>query len=251
MTEAANLAGQHFGRLTVIRKYSENNARKQAMWECACACGSEKVVLVPTTSLRKEITRSCGCLRREITSARNSTHGFANTPEYGVWCRIKNRCYNKNEKSYSDYGARGITMCREWKESFEAFYRDMGSRPSHEYTIERRDNYKGYFKENCIWTTRKEQANNRRTNVCYELSGKSQTLRQWCEELDLKYITVYHRLKRGIKFEDAIQFIEYKAITFDETTLSLTEWCDLLNLKYAEVYLRLLRGESFPDIVRE
>ena len=81
MTEAANLAGQHFGRLTVIRKYSENNARKQAMWECACACGSEKVVLVPTTSLRKEITRSCGCLRREITSARNSTHGFANTPE--------------------------------------------------------------------------------------------------------------------------------------------------------------------------
>ena len=83
------------------------------------------------------------------------------------------------------------------------------------------------------------------------LNGESKTLQQWCDELDLKYITVYNRLKRGIKFEEAIQFIDYSAITFDETTLSLAEWCDLLNLKYSEVYLRLLRGESFSDIALE
>ncbi len=251
MTEAANLIGQHFGRLTVIRKHHKSNARKQALWECVCGCGSENVVIVPTTSLRKEITRSCGCLRKEATVARNNTHGLANTPEYGVWCRIKNRCYNEKEKSYPDYGGRGITMSSEWKESFEAFYHDMGPRPTAGYTVERRDNDKGYSKENCEWATRKEQANNRRTNIYYELGGESKTLQQWCEELDLKYITVYQRLRHGMSFEEAIQFIEYRAITFDETTLSLSEWCDLLSLDYGAAYLRLLRGELFSVIIHE
>ena len=205
MTEVANLVGQHFGRLTVIRKHSKSNARKQALWECECSCGSENVVIVPTTSLRKEITRSCGCLRKETTIDRNNTHGLTNTPEYGVWCRIKNRCYNEKEKSYHDYGGRGITMCDEWKESFEAFYRDMGPRPSPEHSIDRRDNNKGYSKENCRWATLVEQANNRRDNLYFDFDGDRKTLTEWCREFGLNYNRIrYLILKKGISFEDAI-----------------------------------------------
>ena len=251
MTKVTDLTGQQFERLTVIRRHPQSNARHQAQWECKCNCKEGNIVLVPTTSLTRMITRSCGCLRKEIASNQSTKHGMRNTAEYSVWSGIKNRCYNEKEKSYLDYGGRGIVMCDEWKDSFEAFYRDMSLRPSSVHTIERNDNDKGYSKENCHWSTRKEQANNRRTSLYYELNGESKTLQEWCDELDLKYSTLYARLKRGIVFEEAIQFVEYKAITFDQTTLSLKDWCELLDLNYGEIYLKLLRGISFSDIVRE
>lgn len=250
MTKATDLTGQQFGRLTVIKRHFPSNVRQQAMWECSCSCGCGNVV-VPAMSLKKAITRSCGCLRKETSAELNTKHGLRDSEEYHVWSGIKNRCYNKNEKSYPDYGGRGVTMCDEWKDSFETFYRDMGSRPSHKHTIERRENDKGYTKENCVWATRKEQANNRRNNLYYELNGESKTLQEWCDELCIKYMTVYARLKRGMTFEEAIQFVDYTAITFDGATMSLKNWCELLNLNYSETYLKLLRGTLFSDIASE
>ena len=94
-------------------------------------------------------------------------------------------------------------MCDEWKESFEAFYRDMGPRPSNEHSIDRKDNSKGYSKDNCRWATKKEQNNNRRDNVYYEFDGEKKTLAEWCHELQIPYQRMYKLLERGFSFEDA------------------------------------------------
>lgn len=117
---------------------------------------------------------------------------------------MKNRCNNPKAGRYEDYGGRGITVCDEWME-FEAFYRDMGPRPSKHHSIERRENDKGYSKENCHWATKVEQMNNRRNNILYERDGVTKTLAEWCKEKERKYRRVYYRMKRdGWSFEKAI-----------------------------------------------
>jgi hypothetical protein len=95
-------------------------------------------------------------------------------------------------------------MCPEWEKSFETFYNDMGTRPSPEHSIDRKDNNKGYNPDNCHWTTKKEQANNRRNNILYDFDGDRQTLAEWCDELGLCYNTTYYLLSKNLSFEDAV-----------------------------------------------
>jgi hypothetical protein len=97
----------------------------------------------------------------ESRKTRSIKHGMEGTREYRCWAHMKERCMNPKHKQYSDYGGRGITVCLEWQQSFEAFYADMGPMPSN-LTLERLNNDKGYLKENCAWATRKQQAQNRR-----------------------------------------------------------------------------------------
>lgn len=89
------------------------------------------------------------------------THRKSKTPVHNTWHNMKQRCLNKNHKNYKDYGKRGITVCEKWL-TFEGFYEDMGDRPDG-MTLDRIDNNKGYFKDNCRWATKKDQARNRRT----------------------------------------------------------------------------------------
>ena len=126
-------------------------------------------------------------------------------PEYRTWEAIKKRCYNKNDAGYPDYGGRGLVMSDEWLDNFEAFYRDMGPKPSPQHTIDRKNGDKGYSKDNCRWTTKKEQAENRSTSLFYTRDGVARTLKAWCEVLNLNYQTIYARIKRqSMSFEEAI-----------------------------------------------
>lgn len=147
-----DLTGQRFGRLVVIKEAMER-PRHRRYWVCLCDCGVEKEIAM--TSLRSNLTSSCGCYGREKTSQANSKHNMSDTPTYNSWRSMKERCDNPNNSHYIWYGVRGIGYPEEWKE-FLNFFEDMGERPIG-MTLDRIDVNLNYSKENCKWSTVSEQ----------------------------------------------------------------------------------------------
>lgn len=118
---------------------------------------------------------------------------------------MKRRCYDKNLYAYKNYGARGITVCDEWVESFETF-RDWANANGYKQglTIDRIDNNKGYSPDNCRWTTIKVQCNNRRTNHILTLNKESHTISEWSEIVGIPRSVLLGRIKNGWPVERAL-----------------------------------------------
>jgi hypothetical protein len=175
--------GAKYARLTAVEPCTLKSGRKG--WVLQCECGGRLELRARSVVLGK--TRSCGCLRAEVSAERMTTHGRGSARPgrkditYSTWCSIKKRCSAKSGPSYRDYVQRGITVCVRWADSFEAFVEDVGLRPSKAHTIERKDNDAGYFKENCRWATKSEQARNRRSNRLVTVDGVTKSLAEWCE----------------------------------------------------------------------
>lgn len=137
---------------------------KKARGLFSCACGNLFECL--KESIRSGNTVSCGCYRKEYWRTRMTRHGEGSrnntTAEYRTWSGIKDRCLNPNNHTFRYYGGRGIFVCERWKLSYLNFLDDMGRRPSGRHSIDRINNDDGYYKENCRWATKSEQAFNRR-----------------------------------------------------------------------------------------
>jgi len=203
-----DLIGKKYGRLDVISqgetKHKPNGA-KVIFWTCMCECGTQKDV--SGEALRDGRVKSCGCKRAEVIGGLNLSHGMSNSREYKSWQHIKYRCLNKNAAKYPDYGGRGITICERWINSFENFYKDMGNAPF-KHTIDRINVNMGYSKDNCKWSTKKEQSSNTRNNVIVNMDGKNMILKDACDLLGLQYNTVRARIKKlGWSTERALNLI--------------------------------------------
>jgi hypothetical protein len=163
-----DLTGQRFGRLVVARRAP--SAASHARWLCSCDCGAESVV--ESRQLRSGHTRSCGCLQRDTASELSRTHGHtvARSAEYSTWLALRDRCSNPRNRSFRNYGGRGISVCARW-DSFENFLSDMGQKPSRLHSIDRVDVNGNYEPTNCRWATAAEQNQNTRAAKLDALSA--------------------------------------------------------------------------------
>lgn len=143
--------------------------------------------------------------KRIITVKHPEDHGMRDSITYDSWRGMKERCLNPKHKNYRTYAKEGITVCQEWIESFSTFLSDMGERPSREYSIDRIDNSKGYFKENCRWATVKEQHRNHSRNILLTYCGETLCITDWCTALEVPKHTMLRRYHRGCSIEEILE----------------------------------------------
>lgn len=184
---AKDLSGQRFGRLTV-ETFEYCGPGGHSYWRCKCDCGGEKVVR--SSHLKSGNVSSCGCKTRK-------THGETKSRLYVIWNDMKQRCTNPGAIGFHLYGGRGITVCEEWMNSYEAFrdwalangYRD-------DLSIDRKENDGPYCPENCRWATRREQANNTRKTRFLTYNGETHSVSEWARILGIKQSTLSARLNK-------------------------------------------------------
>lgn len=188
-----DLTGRTFGRLTVVSR-AENSKGGKARWLCRCQCGNECIVY--SCSLKSGNTKSCGCFRKEENHKRAMTHGMSKSKLFTIWWAMICRCENENNKSYPNYGGRGICVCDEWHDSSAFFEWALNNGYSDGLSIERIDVDEGYSPDNCKWITREKQAHNKRNNFMVDFEGEQKRLVQLCEEYGIDYSTVYQRVRK-------------------------------------------------------
>ncbi len=182
MNQRVQLEGRSFGRLTVIEYLG---ARR---YLCMCSCGNEHIV--GAQMLTGGNVTSCGCYRVEATSKRMFKHGAEDTATYKTWIHMRRRCNDPKCDKYPWYGGKGVTICERW-DDYLNFLADMGERPAG-MTIDRIDPHGNYEPSNCRWSDTTHQARNKVNSLMFE--GKH--LKDWAEELGVKYHTLYARLKK-------------------------------------------------------
>lgn len=251
-----DLTGMPFGRLVVLRKDPD----RKWYWICRCGCGAIKSIRKHSL-LAENGTRSCGCLSRERSRKQLKTHGMSRTPIYNCWWGITYRGQNKSKEPCYTTGE--MHICKRWRESFEAFYSDMGDKPSYKHSIDRIDRTGGYTcgkceeclargdKPNCRWATKQEQSVNRSVTHFLTLNGETLHLREWARRLGTTSTTLLNRLKRGMSDEEALSKpISHKPyrgprlLTANGETRTLAEWSRSTGLSMTTISCRLEAGWS-------
>lgn len=191
MSKFIDLTGKKFGRWTVLER-GENGKNGYARWITKCECGNYS--LVRTSDLKNNNSQSCGCLKKELCKKQHTTHGMINTRTYHIWEGIKTRCKNSKFIYFKYYGGRGIRYCKRW-ENFKNFFEDMGECPL-DKQIDRIDNNKGYFKENCRWVTSQENNRNKRNNTLITYNSETKCLTEWAEKIKINPRTLSDRINK-------------------------------------------------------
>jgi hypothetical protein len=200
--------GAKYGYLTVLREV-ERSKRGEKMIEAKCICGI--IRCYPSAKLHYGNRKSCGCMKSKLCADAQRKHGKTKTRIYHIWRNMISRCTNLNAVNYERYGARGINVTSQWLK-FDNFWNDMGKNYEKHIkkfgekntTLERKDNNLGYSPENCIWTTLKKQARNKRNTRFIEFNGIKQPASFWAEKFGLDYHTFMTRLYNNWPIEKAL-----------------------------------------------
>src|SRR5271165_1021445 len=190
-----NLSGQKFGMLTALHPTKSNGKKLSWLYQCDCgqfreACGTDV-----SKDIKKGRHPSCGCQTKKQQAGKKRTHGMSQHPAFAVWRAMKARCYQPSHPAWKNYGGRGISVCESWRQSFSNFWNDMKESYESGLELERSDNSKGYFKENCLWRSRQWQANNRRTNIYIPTAEGEMTISEASEVFGINVTTLCYRLK--------------------------------------------------------
>ena len=186
--------GTRFGRWTVLGESPKRDSSGGDCYYCKCDCGNGKEV--PIQALRKGDSQSCGCYNHDIITKFGESH--YKEPLYRVWARMKDRCFNKNDKAYENYGGRGISVCEEWTGSYLTFREwAMSSGYQDGLWLDRVDNDGWYCPGNCRWATPREQQRNKRTNVIVNYNGVPMCATEAAEKSGIKAATILSRIEMG------------------------------------------------------
>jgi len=212
--------GAVLGRLTVLGWQFRISVSSRPRWLCVAQCKCGKTIVCEIHNLSTGHSASCGCYVNDVNAHRLLRHGESiratsgkATSLYVCWLNMKARCFNCKSRAWKNYGGRGITVCDEWRWSYEAFREwaiTNGYKP--ELTIDRIANDGNYEPNNCRWATRKEQARNKRTSRFIYAFGESKTLCEWSADARCK--VNYHlfrlRIRRGWNAENAMTITSSK-----------------------------------------
>lgn len=203
--QSKEFIGQKFGSLTILDiRSSTGKDGSKSMATTKCDCGKTKEIYF--SNIRRGKTKSCGCLNAKMASAHckslNTDHGLSRHPLYIVWVAMKNRCYNPDDVSFHNYGAKGVTICNEWREDFMVFYNwgiNNGWAKGLQLDKDIKGDSKLYSPETCCFATRKENGRKKKNSLWVTLQGQTRALSEWCELLNKKYATVRKRIKSGME----------------------------------------------------
>lgn len=205
--------GKVFNRWTIGKFLYKKEGRYGGMYfECKCVCG--KICERDLDSIISERSKSCGCYCGDIARLNFTKYqkDIKNTVEYKAWANMKTRCYNSKRKQYSDYGGRGIVVCKRWKNSFDNFLKDMGLKPSLLHSLDRYPNTNGNYEPgNCRWATAKQQANNKTTSILIKHNSLIKSLKEWSDYLGIGYSCLIQRNNRGLKGNELFFIGKYKS----------------------------------------
>lgn len=203
--------GKKIGRLTIVSEMyavpagldKDGYQKTNKHVDCRCECGTEKSYAL--YSLGKS-AQSCGCKKIDdlIKRRRKYDKKYKEYLEAEAHSGIKKRCYNKESKSYPNYGGRGIIVCDRWldkENGFKNFLEDMGRKPSPKHSIDRIDVDGNYCPENCRWATHEEQSDNKRNTIYLVNNGERKSLNQWAKFYDVPILRVRSRYHAGFDFD--------------------------------------------------
>lgn len=194
-----DLSGKTFGKLFVVERDPDKKSRPY--WLCKCECGT--IVSVKGSSLSGGLTNSCGCLRH--TTIHGDSVGGKRTRLQRIYHTMISRCTNINSTGYNNYGGRGISVCHQWLNSYMDFKQwALANGYVDNLSIDRIDTNGDYEPNNCRWSTKAEQNNNKRNHILITLNGRTQNAKQWADELGVCYSTVVSRYHKGLPAKDIL-----------------------------------------------
>lgn len=243
-----DITGEKFGKLTALHLHhiKKTSHGTRHYWLFQCECGNQCVC--NKNYVTSGHTTSCGCyIQTKIKNGLRTSHGFTHTRMYKIFHMMKSRCYHDTNRAFCNYGGRGITICKEWLDDFNNFYKwAINNGYTDNLTIDRIDVNGNYEPSNCRWVDKKTQSRNTRRNRFYKYKGEVHCLSEWCEILNLDKALVRTRIRDGWSFKKAIKTDKniYKnrsntLIEYMGEYKTRAEWIEYLQIHPSTFYRRL------------